>query len=572
MALSNDLATQFAKVMKATKETNNESTAYGKIVVRDGKEYVQLDGSELLTPISSTTVVEDGDRVIVSIKNHTAIVTGDLTHPSASDKDVTEIGNKISEIEILIADKVTTKQLEAEIARIEKLRTDELEATNAKIETIEGKVAKIDTIEAGFVEVSGKVTAQEAEFTTLKSDIATFKDITTQEIDAIEGNFHTLESDYADFEETVTNKLTAQDASINKIQAETMNVTTADLRYAQIDFSNIGEAAIQKLFTDSGIIKDLVMSDGKVTGELVGVTIKGDLIEGNTVKADKLVILGEDGIYYKLNVNALGEATASSDEKYQTGLDGSVILAESITAEKINVDDLIAFGADIGGFHINQNGLYSGVKDTIDNTTEGIHLSADGQMNIGDGNNYVKYYKDEEGNYHLDLSFEAIREIEEDGTETNNRVTISMDAIAGMSASIEETQKKQESLDDSIDDINGNITEINKSLDVKVTAEEVSLILQNELSTNGVDKVVTSQGNTFDDNGLNITEGAMSNSINGEGVKVANGSTNILVADEDSVDARNLHATTYLIIGETSRFEDYEENGKKRTGCFWIGG
>lgn len=571
MALSNDLATQFAKVMKATKETNNESTAYGKIVVRDGKEYVQLDGSELLTPISSTTVVEDGDRVIVSIKNHTAIVTGDLTHPSASDKDVTEIGNKISDIEILIADKVTTEQLEAEIARIEKLRATDLEATNAKIETIEGKVAKIDTIEAGFVEVSGKVTAQEAEFTTLKSDIATFKDITTQEIDAIEGNFHTLESDYADFEETVTNKLTAQDASINKIQAETMNVTTADLRYAQIDFSNIGEAAIQKLFTDSGIIKDLVMSDGKVTGELVGVTIKGDLIEGNTVKADKLVILGEDGIYYKLNVNALGETTASSDEKYQTGLDGSVILAESITAEKINVDDLIAFGADIGGFHINQNGLYSGVKDTIDNTTEGIHLSADGQMNIGDGNNYVKYYKDEDGNYHLDLSFEAIREIEEDGTETNNRVTISMDAIAGMSASIEETQKKQETLDGSIEDINTNITEINKSLDVKVTAEEVSMIFQNEMA-NGVDKVVTSQGNTFDDNGLNITEGTMSNSINGEGVKVANGSTNILIADEDSVDARNLHATTYLIIGETSRFEDYEENGKKRTGCFWIGG
>jgi hypothetical protein len=62
----------------------------------------------------------------------------------------------------------------------------------------------------------------------------------------------------------------------------------AELKYANIDFSNIGEAAIEKLFSDSGIIGDLVMSDGKVTGTLVGVTIKGDLIEAGTVKADNL--------------------------------------------------------------------------------------------------------------------------------------------------------------------------------------------------------------------------------------------------------------------------------------------
>lgn len=572
MALSNDLATQFAKIMKATKETDKESTAYGQIVVRDGIEYVKLDGSELLTPISTTTVVKDGDRVIVSIKNHTATVTGDLTNPSASNKDVTDMGNTIKEFEILIGNKVSVEQLEAEIARIEQLQVDGLKATNAKIETIEGKVAKIDTIEAGFVEVSGKVTAQEAEFTTLKSDIATFKDITTQEIDAIEGNFHTLESDYADFEETVTKSLEAQEAEIDKIQAETMNVTTADLRYAQIDFSNIGEAAIQKLFTDSGIIKDLVMSDGKVTGELVGVTIKGDLIEGNTVKADKLVILGEDGIYYKLNVNALGETTASSDEKYQTGLDGSVILAESITAEKINVDDLVAFGADIGGFHINQNGLYSGVKESIDNTTEGVHLSADGQMNIGDGNNYVKYYKDEDGNYHLDLSFQAMRDIEADGTETNNRVTISLDAIGGLAASVEETVKKQETLDSSVEDLTNDVTEITKSLNAKVTADEVSLIFQKELAETGANKITTATGYVFNENGLNISEGDMSNIVDKTGVHVSRGGNSIFVADADGVKARNLHATTFLIIGETSRFEDFEENGEKRTGCFWIGG
>lgn len=458
MALSNNLISQFVKVTKDTEQTENESIAYGKIVKQGDIEYVQLDGSDLLTPISSTTVVKDGDRVIVTIKNHTAIVTGDLTSPSANNEDVVEIGNKISDFEIVIADKVTTEQLEAEIARIEKLRTDELEATNAKIETLNGKVAKIDTIETDIIEVNKKITAHEGEFTTIRGEIADFENLTTEKIDAIDGNFHTLESDYADFKvtttnkitahegnfgainadianfkdlttdkidavegnfnelnadyanfkETTTNKFTANEASINELETNKLNAETAKVTYAYIDFSNIKEAAIEKLFTDSGIIKDLVMSEGKVTGELIGVTIKGDLIEGNTVKADKLVILGTDGLYYKLNVNALGETTASSDPKYQNGLDGSVIVAKSITAEKVSVTDLVAFGATIGGFNITNNAIYSGAKGTIDNTLAGIYQDKEGQFAIGDDINFVKFYKDQNGEYRLDISADNI--------------------------------------------------------------------------------------------------------------------------------------------------------------------
>lgn len=459
MALSNDLILQFVKATQDKEPTKKESTAYGKIVKEGDTEYVQLDGSDLLTPISSTTVVKDGDRVMVTIKNHTATVTGDLTTPSASNKDVQEISTKISEFEIVIADKVSTNQLEAEIARIEKLRADDLEATNAKIETIEGKVAKIDTIEADVVEVNKKLTAHEGEFATIRADIADFKDITANSIDAIEGNFNALSSDYADFKELTTNKieanegdfntlnsdysnfkktttnsidaiegnfdtlnsdyanfkqtttdnLSATNAAITNLETNKLDATQANIKYATIDFSNIGEAAVRKLFTESGIIKDLIMSDGKVTGELVGVTIKGDLIEGNTVKADKLVIQGEDGLYYKLNVNALGETTASSDQKYQNGLDGSVIVANSITAEKIAVNDLVAFGATIGGFHINDHALYSGLKNSIDNTLQGIFLGDDGQINVGDSNNYLKYFLDEDGQYKLEIQANEIK-------------------------------------------------------------------------------------------------------------------------------------------------------------------
>lgn len=416
MGLSSDLISQFVKITQDKQETKKETTAYGKIIKQGDKAYVQLDGSDLLTPITTTTVVKDDDRVLVTIKDHTAIVTGNITNPSASDGDVqtvkeevTEIGNKISEFEIVIADKVTTEQLEAEIAKIDKLIADEIDAVNGKFETIEAKVADIDTIKADIIEVNQKITAHEGEFTTIRGEIADFKNATIEDLDAISGEFHDLSSDYASFKQTTTNTLIANEASITELETKKLDTETAEIKFANIDFSNIGEAAIENLFSDSGIIKDLIMSDGKVTGELVGVTIKGDLIEGNTLKADKLVIKGEDGLYYKLNVDALGETTASSDKKYQNGLDGSVIVANSITAEKIAVDDLVAFKATIGGYHIDDHALYSGVKNSIDNTTNGVYLGDDGQFAVGNSNNFLKFYKDAEGNYKLEIKANNIK-------------------------------------------------------------------------------------------------------------------------------------------------------------------
>lgn len=203
----------------------------------------------------------------------------------------------------------------------------------------------------------------------------------------------------------IDGKLTVYDAFITNLETNFLTAETANLSYATIDFSNIGEAAMEHLYSQSGLIKDIVISEGTITGKLVGVTISGDRIEGNTIVADKLVVKGSDGLYYKLNTDGV---TVASEQTDYNSLNGQVIKAQSITANKIAVDDLVAFDATIGGFNITDNSIYSGVKSSVDNTTNGIYLGNDGQIAIGDDTNFLKYYRTQNGDYRLEISADSV--------------------------------------------------------------------------------------------------------------------------------------------------------------------
>lgn len=93
MGLSSDLISQFAKVTNDNIKRERETIlTYGTTVKRGDILYVKIDGSDLLTPVTSTVNIRDGDRVTVTIKNHNATVTGNITSPSAGAEDVTDAG------------------------------------------------------------------------------------------------------------------------------------------------------------------------------------------------------------------------------------------------------------------------------------------------------------------------------------------------------------------------------------------------------------------------------------------------------------------------------------------------
>lgn len=408
VALSNDLASQFAKLLNDGNDKKpKETSMYGTFVESDKKKYVKLDGSELLTPVIQTAAAKDGERVTVTVKNRTAVVTGNLSSPAARSGDVEDLSAKVLSVEELMAKKVSTDELEATIGRIETLETD-----NATIrDTLTAQSAKIDDLEADNATINGTLTAQSAkidnlETTKLSAEIAEITYATITNLDATNVAIRNLNVDYGKFKDATVESFRATEADIESLNTTKLSAEQADIRYANIDFSNIGKAAIEQFYATSGIIKDLVIGDQTVTGELVGVTIKGDLIEGNTIKADKLVVKGSDGLYYKLNVSA---ETVETEQTDQNSLNGSIITAKSITATKISVEDLVAFDATIGGFNITDNAIYSGVKSSVDNTTRGIYQDKDGQIAFGDGDKFLKYFKDKDGKYKLAISADNIK-------------------------------------------------------------------------------------------------------------------------------------------------------------------
>lgn len=410
MQLPNDLLAEFAKLTAASETQEPQTkTLYGTIY-GNGTQ-VKIDGTSeskpILTPIASYTTktddgddvtytgstvgVKDGDRVTLQIKDHRVVITGNITNPSLGSNTAIQTGTKengeiettkITNLGIVVAEKIQT-----EVARVNKVVVDDLDAAKANIVELQAKDVeisgtltatngKITNLETSHAEITGTLEAANAEIVNLK---------------ATDADFRTLESDYATFRETTTGTLTAGVADIEKLKTEKLDAKDAELKFVNIDFANIDKAWMEELYAKSGLIEYVVAEDASITGYLVGVTIKGDLIEGNTIVADKLVIKGEDGLYYKLNTN--GE-TVGGEQTDHNSLNGSVITAKSITAEKVSITDLVAFGATIGGFKITDDSIYSGVKSQILNTTRGVYLDNDGQFSLGDATNYLRFFND----------------------------------------------------------------------------------------------------------------------------------------------------------------------------------
>ena len=124
----------------------------------------------------------------------------------------------------------------------------------------------------------------------------------------------------------------------------------------------------------------------------------------------------------------------------------------------------------------------------------------------------------------------------------------------------------------SISDVNGRLSQIEQ------TADQVEIRVQSlENEDREQDHITTAVNRyTFNDSGLTIHRDGdeIENKIDNTGMYVNRGEDNVLTVNNEGVEAINIRANQFLIIGGVARFEQYNDASlnENRTACFYIGG
>lgn len=489
MALSSDLIAQFVKVTNDSTKPEGEVTVYGTITEYEGKNFVKLDGSELLTPITTTTAVKPGERVTVMIKNHTATVTGNITSPSAQDRDVSSAASKISEFEIAIGYRVVAEELDAVNATIDSLKAKvakfgDVTAINADIESLRAEYASLDRVYAKDVEMLN------AYVENIRAKFGNFIDISVEDLDAMNADIDQLKAYNADFTYVSADVLKAL-----KGQIDNLDVGDLSAIHAKIEELEANQADISNLTADVADIETLIF--GSASGDVIHTSfansviaqlgeaqIKSAMIE--SVAADKITA----GDIITNNVRVLSEdgKLLISDETIQ--ISDNTRVRVQIGKDAANDYSINIWDAD-GNLMFSKGGITdSAIKDAIirnDMVSDTANISAhkldiDSLFEeINGSTNTIKstrVYLDEQ-NQSLDVAFKAMTT---DMTELGETVSSQGTAISTVQGQISskiwqqdidtatgEMSTQYSALDQKIDGVSATVanhaTEINKKAD-----------------------------------------------------------------------------------------------------------
>ena len=535
MDLSNDLISKFVKITNDDKNENSESTVYGTVVEYNGGMYVRIDGSDLLTPVETTADFKPNERVTVMIKNHSATVTGNITSPATNEGAVTEKvtkavedveGKVITEVEILIADRVSTKQLDAEVARIDELiagkaSVEDLTATNAEITNLKAEDAKIENLLVGKASIKD-LTATNAEITNLK---------------AKDAEIENLVADKASIED-----LTATNARIDSLQANKADITYLDANFATIDELEAAHADIEILDAEVANINTLV--NGNLTSDNI---LSLNITSQNTTMENAFV---KDAMIDTVTANKIMSGTIDTNKVTIQSTDGSMLLQGTLLQMKDDNGKVrIQIGKDTGGNFTFVLYDESGTGVLIDE--EGIKSSdaiADGLIvdaKVADNANIAgskldiasvitevnndnsttiksnKIYLDEQGQS-LEVAFNSLKThvdtiqdvtIDGDLTEVIEQVQSNTTQIAANKEGISTLVSENTSRKEEIQNLDGEIESVNNTLSSKYSSLEQDV---SGFKTTVADTYATKQSVTDINNNLSAnytTTSAMNSAI-----------------------------------------------------------
>lgn len=423
--LTRDVLKDFADIVIDESNKDEEVTAYGTTVESDGVDYVKLDGSSLLTPITTTTDIKPGERVLVLIKNHQAVIIGNSSNPSAGSQELNNLKETVNldkaTIKDLVANNVTINDsLKANSARIDSLEATNVEI-NGKLTADRADITRLDTEKLNADEADiryakvDELRATSADIVKLNADYAKFKDASVKRLDANEASIQDLDAkklsaeaadikyltidnakatylqagDFTAYKATVENLLAAK-ANIKDLEAEYLKASQIEANYAKISALDAVTANIETLNTDLANVEKLVANKAEIS-DLNAANAKIETLNTDLANVTKIVASKVDADYVQAEIvkanqtitddlKALHAVVDTLDTKYATieQLNAAKANLEDLAAKKADISELNAAKATIGeldGLVANINSILSGSIGT--GTLQTIHLTAE---------------------------------------------------------------------------------------------------------------------------------------------------------------------------------------------------
>lgn len=287
----------------------------GDAFIEPGDKVKFYDDSRLVQFYPSEIIWEWDGGLRCTLKSEIVQESG-TTEADVSLNEIVNVINSVANtLQNVRYNTVTTKTLEADAANIGLLKAEQADIKYATIQSLNATDAKITALDSATIKTD-ELYSKVADLDYIKSDhadIAVIKNtmITTD----------TLKTEIAKI-----GYLTTDEADIRYL-----TVSTADTKFLHADMSDMDIAKIQTLFATAGIVSDMTIKDGHITGVLDSVTVNANSITTGTLSVDRLVIRGsEKSLVYELN-NISGSLQAKSVDT----LNGEILTQRTITADKL---------------------------------------------------------------------------------------------------------------------------------------------------------------------------------------------------------------------------------------------
>jgi hypothetical protein len=368
--------------------------------------------------------------------------------------------------------------------------------------------------------------------------------------------FDVLYSNGANFEGTET----LRDA-LNAIAEATQTIYFINWDW-QLTFKRLEKDSNPVLTIDKNLYFTLENSDNRRLQTITHATELGDNVSASITAIGSTQFV-RDNPFYELREDidslldsAIAAIGGLSINQFSCNWRGNFLLEIGDKIELITKDDNSLYS-----YLLNDSLTFNGsLSQDSEWTYEESEADSDSNpSNLGDALRQT-YARVDKANREIEL----VARKADNNEESISNLILTTESI---SASV---SRVEESANNSFSSLNDGINTLTATVEAKMSADDVKLEISTALAS-GVDKVVTSTGFTFNEEGLTVSKSGseMETTITEDGMTVYRDAEAVLTANNVGVDAVNLHATTYLIIGKYSRLEDY---GDGRTGCFWIGG